>query len=58
MVSLFANIDVTGFNKFKLIKTNIFFVCHWTKSFQRTVANKLIRHLYTPDETLPQIQGK
>ena len=53
-----SNIEVTGFNKFQLIKSNVFFLCHWTKRFQRIIADKLIRQVYSPDECLMQIQGR
>ena len=36
----------------------MFFLCHWTKRFQRTVADKLIRQVYSPEELLPQTLGR
>ena len=51
-------LEVTGYNKYQLVKSNIFFLYHWTKKFQITIADKLIRQLYSPEEQLLQIQGK
>ena len=51
-------LEVSGFNRFQLVKSNIFFLCHWSNRFQKTIADKLIRHVYSPDECLTQIQGK
>jgi hypothetical protein len=36
----------------------VFFLCHWSKNFQRKIATKLIRQVYSPDEVLPQVHGK
>ena len=49
---------MTGYTKFQLIKTSVFFLCHWTKKFQRTIADKLVRQVYSPEQVLPQIHGK
>ena len=48
-------LEVTGYNKYQLVKSNIFFLYHWTKKFQITIADKLIRQLYSPEEQLLQI---
>ena len=45
------------YNQIRLIKTSVFFLCHWTKQFQRSLANKLIRKVYSPGDILTQTQG-
>ena len=51
-------LEVTYYNNFQLIKKNVFFLCHWTKNFQHSIARKIIRQVYSPEEILTQVQGK
>jgi hypothetical protein len=53
-----AYAEVTVYDKFQLIKTNVFFLCHWTKNFQKNIASKLVRQVYSPNEVLSQLSGK
>ena len=50
--------EVTGYTQFQLVKSNVFFLCHWTNRFQRKIAEKLIRQVYSPEECLSQVQGR
>ena len=50
--------DITSYHKFQIVKTSIFFLCHWTKNFQNFIADRLIRQVYSPEEVLPQVHGK
>ena len=50
--------DLLRVNKLELIRRNVFFLCHWTQGFQRHIASKLIRQIYSPDDILPQEPGK
>jgi hypothetical protein len=52
------NIDVTSYQHFQIIKTSVFFLCQWTKHFQRTIADRLVRKVYSPEEVLCQPLGK
>lgn len=36
----------------------MFFLCHWSKKFQRRMANALLRSVYSPQETLLQPRGR
>lgn len=33
-------------------------LCHWSKKFQRRMANALLRSVYSPQETLLQPRGR
>jgi hypothetical protein len=46
------------YNKIQLLKTSVFFLSHWTKRFQRSIAHKLVRQIYSPEEPLLQPLGK
>ena len=50
--------DVTSYHNLKIIKTSVFFLCHWSKKFQNRIATKLHRCIYSPQESLTQIHGK
>lgn len=44
-------------NRFQLVKTSVFFLCHWTKQFQKHIALKLERNIYNPGDVLLQTYG-
>lgn len=48
------NPEVTSHNHLRIVKSSVFFLCHWSKKFQRHIATKLVRSIYSPQETLPQ----
>lgn len=48
---------MVSYSQLQLIKNSVFFLCHWTKRFQRSIATKLVKQLYSPNEVLPQSYG-
>lgn len=41
-----------------VVKSSLFFVCHWTKRFQSKIARRLTKKILNPDEYLVQTSGK
>jgi signal-transduction protein with cAMP-binding, CBS, and nucleotidyltransferase domain len=41
-----------------IIKTSLFFICHWTKNFQTEIAKKLVKKILIPNENIIQNLGK
>jgi hypothetical protein len=41
-----------------IVKTSLFFVCHWTKHFQAEIARNLTKKILHPNELLLQVPGK
>lgn len=50
-------LEVIGNNTLSVVKSSIFFLCRWTKNFQRLVAHSLTSALYAPGELLYQPRG-
>jgi hypothetical protein len=50
--------DIDSYHKLETVKRSIFFICQWSKKFKQRVAEGLVKTLYTPQETLTQVQGK
>lgn len=40
-----------------ILKTSIFYLCHWSKEFQSEIAKSLEKRLFSPNERLGEISG-
>ena len=50
--------DVQKLNYLSILKTSMFFLLRWSKSFQKVIANRLTHILFSPEELLYQPEGK
>lgn len=41
-------------NGLNIVKSSIFFLCHWTKQFQSEIAKSLVKKILNPNEVLHQ----
>lgn len=49
------DLEVTFNNGLNVVKSSIFFLCHWTKQFQSEIAKCLIKKILHPNEVLAQV---
>lgn len=49
---------MTFYNGLDIVKSSIFFICHWSKHFQSEIAKNLIKKILHPNEMVVQLPGK
>jgi flavorubredoxin len=45
-------------NRLNIIKSSLFFICHWTKNLQIEVAKRLVKKILVPNEKALQAFGR
>jgi serine protease inhibitor len=50
--------DLIGHNKLAVLKSSIFFLCRWSKHFQKNIAQVITSALYMPGEQIFQPLNK